>query len=678
MPEVQGQVIVQMTDLKEFKFLVQAALTRLRCKITGGLQGRYQQITASAFEVYPGKNHWNLEYNIVIDYELLAEGIQCKLTVSDDKNKWALPFCQKRLDLIKETLVGLSQREVAPTEASTLYGKAKWATEAELEAGGYICDHINQNSLLLAPWGESRVLSVPPRLTQQHTLVCGPTGTGKSSGLFIPNLIARFDISAIVTEAYPKGRTPELYSKTAGWRAASGQSIYYFSPGDLSSTRINPLDMVMKASENEKGTIAEYLSNLVVTNTTSPERSGDKIWEQMDASLLKWCILHVAAKATDPHTADDSMCNFGAVRAMLAWNEKRLVREMISSPSALAAQEFEGFYGHSSENFRHSVFSSLLSRMAIWTDENVATQMEKTDIDIEQLRHEKFTFYVASVARRSYYRPIASLVLNWLLDVVTEETLDYPCHLFLDEFTNFGYIPGIEELLSLVARKAGLALALGMQDYNQLEQLYKRTLSKIIVSQLGTRIFYRPRDIETATSISKVLGQETVINEDISDTGQLSKREQGRSLLAPSDLMTIDETEVVILLPSGDPVKCTRFTYETFPVPDGYPAPERPVHPVSERFSKARLDHEQKLAQYRKQQAPFADDDELAEELPPAEQVVEEESADDQADENRSEQPCQVVATDLATTTEEQREDDELEPDSVKVREEEEDEFYVP
>jgi type IV secretory pathway TraG/TraD family ATPase VirD4 len=110
-----------------------------------------------------------------------------------------------------------------------------------------------------------------------------------------------------------------------------------------------------------------------------------------------------------------------------------------------------------------------------------------------------------------------------------------------------------------------------MQDYNQLEQLYKRTLSKIIVSQLGTRIFYRPRDIETATSISKVLGQETVINEDISDTGQLSKREQGRSLLAPSDLMTIDETEVVILLPSGDPVKCTRFTYETFPVPDGYP-----------------------------------------------------------------------------------------------------------
>lgn len=585
MPEAQSQFLVPVQDLQEFKFLVQAALTRLRCRITGGMLGHYQQICASATEVYPGKNHWQLEYNILIDYVQAENGVECKLTVGDDKNRWAQPFCQKRVDLIRETIIELSKRPVEVAEPSTTFGRAKWATEESLRANGYICEYADQNRLLLAPWDDDSVLSVPARLTQQHTLVCGPTGTGKSSGLFIPNLIARCDISAIVTEAYPKGRTPELYSKTAGWRAANGHTIYYFSPGDLSSTRINPLDAVLKAPENERGTVAEYLANLVVTNTSSPDstRGGNKIWDQMDASLLKWCILHVAAKASDPQIADYSVCNFGAIRKMLAWNEKRLVQEMYGSPSALAAQEFEAFYSHSSENFRHSVFSSLLSRMAIWTDVNVASQMEATDVDIEELRHQRFTFYVASVARRAYYKPIASLVLNWLLDLVTEETLDYPCHLFLDEFTNFGFIPGIEELLSLVARKAGLALTLGLQDYNQLEQLYKRTLSRIIVSQLGTRIFYRPRDIETATGISRVLGQETVQREDISDTGMLSKREQGRPLLAPSDLMTIAETEVVILLPTGDPIKCERYTYETFPAPEEYPLPERAGRSQSER-----------------------------------------------------------------------------------------------
>ncbi len=106
-------------------------MTRLRCRITGGMQGRYQQITASASEVYPGKNHWQLEYSIILDYEQIADGIKYTLTVADDKNKWALPLCQKRLD-------------------STLYGRAKWATEAELRAGGYISDHIDQNSPLLA------------------------------------------------------------------------------------------------------------------------------------------------------------------------------------------------------------------------------------------------------------------------------------------------------------------------------------------------------------------------------------------------------------------------------------------------------------------------------------------------------------------------------------------------
>jgi hypothetical protein len=97
---------------------------------------------------------------------------------------------------------------------------------------------------------------------------------------------------------------------------------------------------------------------------------------------------------------------------------------------------------------------------------------------------------------------------------------------------------------------------------------------------------------------------------------------------------------------------------------------------VSERFSKARLDHEQKLAQYRKQQDSFSGDDEPEEEILPAGPVVEEQS-DGQADEEDGSQPLSSQATPADTSTEEQRED-ELEPDSIKVREEDEDEFYVP
>lgn len=163
MPQAQGYSLIPITDLKDFRFLVQAALTRLQCRITGGLQGRYQQITANSTEVYPGRNNWRLEYNIIIDYKQEPAGIGCTLTVSDERNTWALPFCQKRLKLIQSTLTELGQREAAPIEASTLYGEAHWATEAELDAKGYLEDHLEHTKLLLAPWGDNRVLSVPAR-----------------------------------------------------------------------------------------------------------------------------------------------------------------------------------------------------------------------------------------------------------------------------------------------------------------------------------------------------------------------------------------------------------------------------------------------------------------------------------------------------------------------------------
>ncbi len=73
----------------------------------------------------------------------------------------------------------------------------------------------------------------------------------------------------------------------------------------------------------------------------------------------------------------------------------------------------------------------------------------------------------------------------------------------------------------------------------------------------------------------------------------------------------------------GDPVKCTRFTYETFPVPEGYPHPERSVRPVSKRFGELRSEHQEKFEQYREPPPDsFGGDENLQDEIEPAENVV--------------------------------------------------------
>jgi type IV secretory pathway TraG/TraD family ATPase VirD4 len=220
-----------------------------------------------------------LQYEIVISWKAAAsqnlDEIEIEVVVMDRQNTWAQSFCQKRLKAFVDGIVEDSQIEQEPPEVSTLYGSARFATEADLRNSGYIAEEIEPCRLLLAPWGsgQQEVISVPQAQTSWHALVCGPTGAGKSSGFFIPNLIGRVGTSAIVTEATAGVEPAELYMKTSGWRAYNGHKIYVFNPADMTSTRINPIDSVLKPPAHEQVAAADALANLFIINKRLEMRS---------------------------------------------------------------------------------------------------------------------------------------------------------------------------------------------------------------------------------------------------------------------------------------------------------------------------------------------------------------------------------------------------------------------
>jgi type IV secretory pathway TraG/TraD family ATPase VirD4 len=75
----------------------------------------------------------------------------------------------------------------------------------------------------------------------------------------------------IVTEATPGYEAGELYKLTSGWRKMAGNSIYCFNPSDMTSNRINPIDRIRRAPEEEKASLAEKLADLVIMNGESAE-----------------------------------------------------------------------------------------------------------------------------------------------------------------------------------------------------------------------------------------------------------------------------------------------------------------------------------------------------------------------------------------------------------------------
>ncbi|MBS2010567.1 MAG: type IV secretory system conjugative DNA transfer family protein [Cyanobacteria bacterium SZAS TMP-1] len=401
---------------------------------------------------------------------------------------------------------------------------------------------------------EGRKLWLPRKLAVRHTLVCGPTGSGKSTAIFIPNLIEQLGSSAIVTEASPGRMTPVLYGNSAGWRHLAGQKIIYFNPDDPRSMRINPVDLVRTFDD------AQLLANLIVANTTADTHVGDQVWSQAETHLLQALLLHVAGMRgrIDQPSKEGDNANLGYLRALLRRGPEGMQGELASTRLKSAQREYEAYLNNSSANFRFGVVSGLLARLTLFANPQIAAVTEVTDFSMEELTERLFTLYLSIPVHRQDYAPLAALVFNYAFTFLLNrlDKLKYPVMLFLDEFTNFGAIPGMSRYLTVI-RNAGIGAVLGVQDLIQMEAVYREKQAQILWSQPRTKIFFPPADDRMAERVSKMLGT-TTDREAVGVSAQLSARESPRPLLSPSDLMFLEREGKYVLLSTTYPVKLDR------------------------------------------------------------------------------------------------------------------------
>ena len=112
------------------------------------------------------------------------------------------------------------------------YGDARWATWREVNRAGL----FSRSGILLGRRAGGW-LCIPG---WEHVMCFAPSGSGKGVGIVVPNLLHWPD-SAIVHDV--KG---ENFRLTSGFRAAHGQKVYFFNPGDPQGRthRYNPFQFV--------------------------------------------------------------------------------------------------------------------------------------------------------------------------------------------------------------------------------------------------------------------------------------------------------------------------------------------------------------------------------------------------------------------------------------------------
>jgi type IV secretory pathway TraG/TraD family ATPase VirD4 len=505
---------------------------------------------------------WRYEFDCIVKWRKGIWGVEISVSINDRERQATSDECQARcvqiLDAIEQDAEECLEVD-GTTEASKSYGSANWCTSDELEKHGYLDGKQDHRRLILglAPDGSSRYASVPPQETAMHATVCGPTGCGKSSTAYIPNLIERTGLSAIVTEATAGNEPPDLFYKTAGFRQLAGQKIYKFNPDDPTSHRINPLQYVRTYDQ------AAHVANLVIENTSSKYTADAKIWENGERQLLTVLIVHAVADGAD----------LGTIRRWLRKGPDGLGMILMNSPMVEAREEFWGFYSSSSEGFRNGVICGLMQRLNLWVNPRIVALTETTDLDVKALPEELFSFYLSVPAQKTHLKPLAALVFNFVLNLALEHDLKHPLGLFLDEFTNFGYIPGIAEKLTLI-RHRQIPAMLGFQDFVQLRKVYGDEDAALLFGQPGTKIFFRPREITTARKISESLGNQTIVDRRVSSSGHIQEREFGRPLMNPGEVMALQKGYAIAFTPATNPILLKTFTWQQYKDAISYPPPE--------------------------------------------------------------------------------------------------------
>lgn len=596
----QDMGIVDSTP-KELPVLAVNVLDRLGYQVSRASKQLDQILAVERLDEQVGRDWWRHEYRVVLRWsETSNGGSLVDVEISEKKGGGTQEDCRSRCKQVIAKLQEDAQRakRVSATKAkSTIHGGATWGDENEIRKAGYITHKPEATRLIIGKTQKNEYISVPELVTNAHAIVCGRTGVGKSRGFFIPNLMERLGTNMIVTEATPGYEQGELYTLTSGWRKQAGHRIYSFNPADMSSTRINPVDRVRMAPQLEKAKEAEKLADLIIMNGSGEEQRVDPTWDRSEKQLLVSLILHAAA--TDPE-----MGHIGAIRWLLLSGINRVRETMANSKSELAQMEFEGWLGSTSENFRFGVLSGLMTKLNPWITDQLVALTEKTDIDFEELRNQLFTFYIAVPSRSRDSKLIGSLLVNFLLDYLldTKATMKYPTAMFLDEFTNFGKIANIANVLSIV-RKAKISLVLGFQNYFQLERVYSQKEAQIIFDQPATQIYFRQKNFREARALSEALGRTTIEEITVNDTGRVHEFIQGRALATPDELINLSG-EVIAFTNDTWPLKLSLTAPYAYEYAMAYPPPERPAHEITEHVRRRGRTAEQKEPPQHQQQQP--------------------------------------------------------------------------
>jgi type IV secretion system protein VirD4 len=379
---------------------------------------------------------------------------------------------------------------------------------------------------------------------QQSLVIAGAPDSGKTYSIIDPA------IRSAIAQGFPlviydfKGSQLETH---AAWAAAQGYQVDVFAPGQPYTSVCNLLDFLTDATDSLMASQLAYVLQKNAQRDTGYRENdffssaGTTLVEavMLLAKLTPYPDLLMAGKILSLTELPSRLRLAGESGWIPIWTMESL-RQILASEGA--EKQIAGIVATAQRTLQSFTGKSLVDSFC-----------GRTSVPLD-ITGKRVLFLQADIQKRDAVSPLLAAVLHLIVSRNFAKARQEPLIIALDELPTL-YLPDLPKWINEF-RSNGFVALLGYQNFAQLQHIYGRELSKALFAACGTKVFFNPKDRETAQEFSSYLGEKEVRYHTHSRThgrnGSSSRSEhyQKVPLLTSDQILKLDQGECVFINPA--------------------------------------------------------------------------------------------------------------------------------
>lgn len=430
-----------------------------------------------------------------------------------------------------------------------------------------------------------------------HVLIIGGSGAGKTRGFLLPNILnTAGTCSFVITD--PKG---EILEKTLYFLSKiKGYKVRVLNLDDKqASDGYNPFAYIHPDRPGYEERVIDLIETIIV-NTDGGEKKegGDPFWPKAERLFLQAMFFFVCDAYVEEEQNIETVLDLIAKLEIEEENDRRdsdldyfarIFEETLNEADTenhnagtknLGVKTYKQFRSKASGKTAKSIVISAVARLNVFSAPEISRIMSYDSMELDRLGEELMAIFVVVPPTTDTYNCVAGCLFTQMFQELQYcaaqvhkhdgQRLPVPVRFLLDEFKNTCNIPNFLKILAY-ARSFGVGIVPILQTTEQLKEMFKDEWGSVVDNCSCTLFLGSISHPDALEYISKMTGKATYDKRSTSRSKgrqgsySWSYDEVGRELMTVDDLRTLDKEQCMLFVAGRPPFYSKKFDYTKHP-----------------------------------------------------------------------------------------------------------------